>query len=89
MVQPLLFEPTGGSYEKTLFLTIVLVLDCLSLAMVDPYMRREGTYVGGHYRKQSPDDNPYKSGRIPGFLLIVALPKRSKVIDLIQPLHES
>jgi hypothetical protein len=67
MVHTLLIEPTGGSYEKTLFLTIALVLDCLSLAMADPYMRREGTYVGGHYRKQSPDVNPYKNGRIRGF----------------------
>jgi hypothetical protein len=51
-----------------------------------PIHAEGGTYVGGHYRKQSPDGNPHKNGCIRGFLLLVASPKRSKVIDLIQPL---
>jgi uncharacterized membrane protein len=55
--------------KKTLFLTIALVLGWLSLAMaqvwVDPYVRKDGTQVGGHYRS-SPDGNPYNNWSYPG-----------------------
>ena len=50
--------------RKTLLLTIVLVLGWLSLAMaqvwVNPYTRKDGTHVEGHYRS-NPDGNPYNN----------------------------
>jgi hypothetical protein len=50
--------------QKTIFLTVALVLGWLSLAHAqvwgDPSVRKDGTYVGGHYRS-NPDGNPYNN----------------------------
>lgn len=32
---------------------------------VNPYVRKDGTYVGGHYRS-NPDGNPYNNWSYPG-----------------------
>jgi hypothetical protein len=55
--------------KKIILLAAVFVLGWLGVAQaqvwVDPYTRRDGTYVGGHYRS-NPDGNPYNNWSYPG-----------------------
>lgn len=55
--------------KKIAFLAVVFVLGWLAVASaqvwVDPYVRKDGTYVGGHYRS-NPDGNPYNNWSYPG-----------------------
>ena len=54
---------------KTLFAALVLLILSASLVLADQwvngYTRKDGTYVGGHYRS-SPDSNPYNNYSFPG-----------------------
>jgi hypothetical protein len=51
-------------YEKSCVVAVAIVLGWLGIAQaqvsVDPYVRKDGTYVGGHYRS-SPDGNPHNN----------------------------
>jgi hypothetical protein len=55
--------------KKITLLAVVFVLGWLGVAQaqvwVDPYTRRDGTYIGGHYRS-NPDGNPYNNWSYPG-----------------------
>jgi hypothetical protein len=55
--------------KKITFLAVALVVGWLGVAqaqvLVDPYLRRDGTYVDGHYRS-NPDGNPYNNWSYPG-----------------------
>ena len=55
--------------KKITFLAVAFVFGWLAMAQaqvwVDPYTRKDGTYVGGHYRS-SPDRNPYNNWSYPG-----------------------
>jgi hypothetical protein len=50
-------------------LAVAFVLGWLAVAQaqvwVDPYTRKDGTYVGGHYLT-NPDGNPYNNGSYRG-----------------------
>jgi hypothetical protein len=52
--------------KKISMLAVVFVLGWLAVAQaqvwVDPYMKKDGTYVDGHY----PDGNPYNNWSYPG-----------------------
>jgi len=51
------------------FLAAALILGWIAIAhalvWVDPYTRMDGTYVGGHYRR-NPDSNSYNNWSYPG-----------------------
>ena len=55
--------------KKISILVAALVIGWLVVAeaqvWVDPSMRKDGTYVGGHYRS-NPDGNPYNNWSYPG-----------------------
>jgi hypothetical protein len=55
--------------KKITLLPVALVMSWLGVAqaqvLVDPYLRRAGTYVDGHYRS-NPDGNPYNNWSHPG-----------------------
>jgi hypothetical protein len=55
--------------KKITLLAVALVMAWLGVAqaqvLVDPYLRRDGTYVDGHYRS-NPDGNPYSNWSYPG-----------------------
>jgi hypothetical protein len=55
--------------KKAGLLALALVLGWLTVAQaqvwVDPYVRKDGTYVGGHYRSR-PDNNPNNNWSYPG-----------------------
>lgn len=55
--------------EKITPLAVAFVMGWLGVAqaqvLVDPYLRRDGTYVGGHYLS-NPDKNPHNNGPYPG-----------------------
>ena len=55
--------------KKITLLAVALVLAWLAMAQaqvwVDPYMKKDGTYVDGHYRRD-PDGNPYDNWFYPG-----------------------
>jgi hypothetical protein len=55
--------------KKITILAVAFVLGWLAVAQaqvwVDPHTRKDGTYVGGHYRS-NPDGNPYNNCRIQG-----------------------
>ena len=55
--------------KKLPLLVIALIFGWLSIAQaqvwVDPYTRRDGTQVQGHYRS-NPDGNPYNNYSYPG-----------------------
>jgi len=55
--------------RKSIFLGVALVFIWLSAASaqtwVNPYTRKDGTHVEGHYRS-SPDSNPYNNWSYPG-----------------------
>ncbi len=55
--------------RKIPLLVMALILGWLSVAQaqvwVDPYNRKDGTQVQGHYRS-NPDGNPYNNYSFPG-----------------------
>jgi hypothetical protein len=55
--------------KKITLLAVALIIAWLGVAqaqvLVDPYLRRDGTYVDGHYRS-NPDGNPYSNWSYPG-----------------------
>ncbi len=55
--------------KKFPFFAAILLLACVSVAdaqvWVNPYTRRDGTFVPGHYRS-NPDGNPYNNWSFPG-----------------------
>jgi hypothetical protein len=55
--------------KKLVFLTVAFVLGWLAVVhaqvWVNPYTRKDGTEVQGHYRS-SPDGNPYNNRSFPG-----------------------
>ncbi len=55
--------------KKLPLLVIALIFSWLSVAQaqvwVDPYTRRDGTQVQGHWRS-NPDNNPYNNWSYPG-----------------------
>jgi|RhiMetdeSRZDD1v2_1073273.scaffolds.fasta_scaffold291412_3 hypothetical protein len=55
--------------KKIAFLAIALIFGWLTVAQaqvwVDPYTRKDGTQVQGHYRS-NPDGNPYNNWSYPG-----------------------
>jgi hypothetical protein len=55
--------------KKLVFLTVVLVLGWLTVAhaqvWVNPYTRKDGTQLQGHYRS-NPDGNPHNNWSFPG-----------------------
>jgi opacity protein-like surface antigen len=55
--------------KKIILLAAVFVMGWLAVAQaqvwVDPYTRKDGTYVSGHYRS-NPDGNPYNNWSYPG-----------------------
>jgi hypothetical protein len=55
--------------KKICILTVAIVFTWLTVASaqvwVDPYTRKDGTYVGGHYRSR-PYGNPYNNRSYPG-----------------------
>ena len=55
--------------KKITLLAVALAVGWLGVAqaqvLVDPYLRRDGTYVDGLYRS-NPDGNPYNNWSYPG-----------------------
>ncbi len=55
--------------NKTILLAVAFVVGWLSMAMaqvwVNPYTRKDGTQVEGHYRSR-PDGSPYNNWSYPG-----------------------
>ena len=46
---------------------LVMVADgCCAIKYISPYIRSNGTYVGGHFRDTSCDGNPYNNANYLG-----------------------